>query len=336
MWFQRHGMSMHRQNSDFWNFLISGVGEAPVASFLILISLFAVVIGPLNYAILRRGGRQFLMLITVPSGAALVTAFLVVYATFGDGFGVKVRTRSVIHIDQRSGQSTSWSRQNYYASMAPSRGLSFPSDSAVYKIEYSPKRNSKPPFRRTDWSSGDQRLRGGYMTSRDWCQLLVIRNRQTTAGLAITPDGANPPTVLNQLGTKVLTLVLVDGLGNIYTGENIGVNEPGELQAITPADVKKMLVDISTSNIMGVNRSALRRAESMARHQYYYYSQEIDSAAPAVRAGNSLLERAIVNSLESFSPIPKTYLALVEDSTEVPLGTKAKRYESFELVIGRW
>ena len=40
-WFKRNGFSLHRTNDDYWKLLIPGVGEAPVYSFLFLVSLFA-------------------------------------------------------------------------------------------------------------------------------------------------------------------------------------------------------------------------------------------------------------------------------------------------------
>src|SRR4029453_4712783 len=33
-WYQRAGFSMHRDNDDYWKFLVPGVGRAPVVSFL--------------------------------------------------------------------------------------------------------------------------------------------------------------------------------------------------------------------------------------------------------------------------------------------------------------
>ena len=69
-WFRREGFSLHRANDDYWKCLIPGVGEAPVVSFLLLVSLFAVVIGPVNYVLLGRSRRLYLLLLTVPAGAA--------------------------------------------------------------------------------------------------------------------------------------------------------------------------------------------------------------------------------------------------------------------------
>ena len=43
-----------RENNGYWNWMVRGVGAAPVGTFLLLITLFVVVIGPVNYLLLRR------------------------------------------------------------------------------------------------------------------------------------------------------------------------------------------------------------------------------------------------------------------------------------------
>ena len=104
--------------------LIPGVGSAPVNSFLVLISLFVVAIGPVNYFLLQRQRKLYLLLITVPLGAGVVTSALFIYALVSDGLGVRARARSLTRIDQTSGRTVSWSRQSYYAGLAPSAGMS--------------------------------------------------------------------------------------------------------------------------------------------------------------------------------------------------------------------
>ena len=94
-WYRRHGLSQVRMNDGFWDFLIPGVGAAPVKAFLCIISAFVLAIGPLNYWLLRKWNRLYLLLITVPAGAAVVTGSLFLYAVLSDGFGTRVRLRSL-------------------------------------------------------------------------------------------------------------------------------------------------------------------------------------------------------------------------------------------------
>ncbi len=90
-WCNRYGLSLDRENADFWNFLIPGVGLAPVGKFQVLITLFMLAIGPVNYLLLRRWGKLNLMSLTVPAGATVVTLGLVGFAVFADGLGVRLR-----------------------------------------------------------------------------------------------------------------------------------------------------------------------------------------------------------------------------------------------------
>ena len=78
------------------------------------------------------------MLVTVPLGAGFVTLALFLYALIADGLDVRVRVRGVVEMDQKNGRMVSWSRQSYYAGLAPSQGLRFPANAAVYPIYASP------------------------------------------------------------------------------------------------------------------------------------------------------------------------------------------------------
>jgi hypothetical protein len=212
MWYRRHGMSMHRTNDDFWNFLIPGVGVAPVVSFLLLITLFAAIIGPVNYIFLGRWQRLYLLLITVPLGAAIVTGSLFLYALATDGLGVRARIRSFTELDARTGHAVSWSRQSYYASIAPSKGLTFPEDAAVYPLVHEPttRTGQRSWNHRLDWNNG-QHLRAGYLPSRSATQFLVVRSAPTQSRLLIQRQADNaPPKVKNELGVDIDYLIVAD------------------------------------------------------------------------------------------------------------------------------
>lgn len=68
LWYQRHGLSQHYDNPEFYRFLIPGVGRPPLNAFRVLITLFVVGIGPVNYFVLRRWRRLHLLIVTVPAG----------------------------------------------------------------------------------------------------------------------------------------------------------------------------------------------------------------------------------------------------------------------------
>jgi len=164
-WSYRHGMTLRGRNDDFWNWHIAGVGAAPVFSFILLATLFAIAIGPLNYLFLGKIQRLSMLLFTVPAGALVVTLALFLYAIATDGLGVRSRVRSFTMLDQRSGQMVSWSRQTYFASIAPSRGLKYPADTLVFPMLIK-QNETGSTYRALDWEPDGQRLKYGFLASR--------------------------------------------------------------------------------------------------------------------------------------------------------------------------
>ncbi len=119
LWQKRHGMSLQSNNDDFWQFLIPGVGAAPVKSFLATIALFVIVIGPVNFFLLKRIKRLYLLPLTVPLAAAVTTVLMIAYALVSDGLSTRMRLRSFTYIDQPGDTTVCWSRQAYYAAQRP-------------------------------------------------------------------------------------------------------------------------------------------------------------------------------------------------------------------------
>ena len=222
-WYQRHGLSQRRENRSFWDFLIPGVGAAPVKAFLLIITAFVITIGPVNYWLLRKWRRLYLLLITVPLGAAIVTGCLLVYALLSDGLATRVRLRSFTEIDPSAGRAVSWARQSYYAGLAPSSGLVFPTQTAVYPIDPLPSGERRRQHRLV-WDD-QQRLVAGYLPSRDTNQFLVIHAGPTRLGLQIQRDPQGQQvTVRNQLQVEIRELVVYDA-GQAYWGERLGAGQ---------------------------------------------------------------------------------------------------------------
>jgi hypothetical protein len=220
--FKRTGFSQQRTNPDYWKLLIPGVGEAPVISYLLFVSLFAVVIGPINYLLLDRARRLYLLLVTVPAGAVLVTASLFAFAVVSDGLTMRLRVRSFADLDQQTGRAAVWSRQSYYAAIAPSRGLRFPEDTTVFPIVYEPGDSHHDKSTSLVWD-GEQQLRGGYLSSRTASQFMVCRATNTKEKLVVREgaDSSRPLTVENHLATNIKYLLLRDRRGDYFFAKSI-------------------------------------------------------------------------------------------------------------------
>jgi hypothetical protein len=346
MWYRRHGMSLIRSNADFWNWVVPGIGLTPVGAFLIVIALFVVFIGPVNYFLLRRWRRLYLLLVTVPAGAALVTGALFAYALICDGLAVRVRVRGLMEIDQRSGRTVSWSRQSYYAGLTPADGLRFPADAAVFPIELTPtERANRARGYRVDWD-GEQHLAAGFISSRSISQLLVIDVAAIPGRLQLVEGDTTPPslTVTNQLPAALDELAVWDSAGRCFWTETLS---PGQSAAMTSAALTDIASRLSRTLAQqqpafppGYDSQAYTNAWSYPGSIYYGGYGGRDGNLPPPVFATGILERGVAqaaNPAGVAQPEPRTYVAVTHASPGVPLGCSAPREEaSFYVIVGKW
>jgi hypothetical protein len=336
LWPVRHGLSLQGANHDFWEFLVPGTGKAPVWPFCVLITLFAILIGPVNYFVLQRQKRLYLMLITIPLGAALVTFGLFAYAVVTDGLSTRLRTRSYTHLDQRTGRAVNWSRQSYYASVAPAGGLSFPEDAAVYPFEQYPVNSDYDRWERQRvyaWDDG-QHFQSGYMSSRVTSQFLVVHSRPSTASIVFSQTHG-PKQATNKLGAKVEYLLVRDQDGNYFFAENAA---DGATFALTPTDFAKQKNALIRR--MLTNRPELppgfdpNQLSGLWRRYgpYAYRNNAGDSETGLLERGLERILNAQKDTMHAGS-----YIAIVDKSPEVPIGIEGARQEaSFHVVEGNF
>ncbi len=218
-WSSRNGVTFDGANPDFWTLTIPGVGLPPIGTFQILITLFVIAIGPVNYAMLRRRNRLNMMIVTVPLSALAISATLIVYALVADGLSTRMRTRSFTMIDQRRGEASCWARLSYYAGRSHSAGLTFDSNTAVYPMEPDNTGLSQQPTREVVWTD-EQRLPRGWLPARTASQLVTVRHRTSGARIDVTEAVGQPsPQAVNRLGCRIERLWLVDNGGQWFRAQ---------------------------------------------------------------------------------------------------------------------
>jgi hypothetical protein len=363
-WSARHGMALNLEElngnkSDFWEFLIPGVGLTPVLQFQILISLFVILIGPVNYLLLKRWRRLGLLLITVPASAILVTLVLFGYAFIHDGLGVRVRARSFTQLDLRRGEAVCWTRLSFYAGLSPSRGLTFPGDVAVYPYAQEP-----PPYRRGEgrakelrWQESEppskdglpeQHFSSDWLPSRTPTQFITVRARKTRARLSITQSApGTAPAIENRLGTQILGIAVSDAAGNHFAATNrIAPDARETLAPMAAADALKPIQKTLADNDLQVPVAAQATLVQQSSGYYSppYYSRmtvtQVGSASSQFFTGppsqrESVLERSLHDWSQSLGP--RSYVAIVEKSPEVILGIDSAHEEAgLHVVAGEW
>ncbi len=345
MWYQRHGMSHSRNNPGFWNFLVPGVGRPPVTAFLAVISLFVILIGPINYLLLVRTGRLYLLLVTVPLGAGIVTLSLFGFALFTDGIHVRARVRSFTQLNQQQGRAVSWSRQTYYAALRPSGGLTFPPTAAVYPLEQKPTRSYLQRSLKTVHWEDDQYLTRGYIAPRLPAQFMVINSDKTPAKLLVSAgkDGS-PPGVENQLGATIVHLLMRQADGRYFWAENIEPGAASQTAAMELKPAREKLLAIYRAHPLALPENYDAKTLNAAlqysvRNSWYAGRGNSDGWLPAPSPSTSLLEQNMrsVFKAKGHPLAPGEFVAVLKNSPQTPQGVAGARQKlGFHVLKGSW
>jgi len=337
-WNSRVGVDLQNGDHQFLSYMIPGVGLPPVKTFCLLITLFVIVIGPVNYLLLKRRKRLFLLLVTVPVGAGIVTLSLFSYAIIKDGLSVQARVHSFTQLDQRAGLASSWSRQTYFASLPPSQGLVYPESATVHPIfdnDWQTRRAQESTSRTLNWEGGVQRLRRGYLGSRTTTEFLVANSEPLAEiNLIFERQGAGkPPRVINQLGVNIDKLLLVAGDGNTYWVKNM---EPDQAARPEPRERSAAMEIFQTAarENQPVDPGLTDRGNFLLGYRRYRPKPNVTGQG-ILGHGRYRTISAAPDSDEALEP--GEFLAIVDRCPFVPLGVEVSEEEaSFHVIRGRY
>jgi hypothetical protein len=347
-WTSRHGLAPDSANFGFSDMLVPGMGLAPVTEFQILITLFVVAIGPLNYWLLKRWRRLHLMVLTVPLAAALVTFALFAYAIITDGFGTTARVFSYTTIDQKSGDSACWSRISYYAGLAPRGGLTMPDDIAMYPIVPDWSTNTARSFMQSDrdirWQGDEADLTRGWLRSRTPTQYLTVRSRKSPIRLELQPV-RDRLRLKNSLGTPIEFVTVVDKNGKFWSLDNVSENVLEFMKPIARSAAESTFRTLvqkrspqTPVELVGSdpNRSSYQQQRMMVvqgQMRSFNGSENLDGNLASV----AIAQLAGIDGLEGMSLPPGSYVAVTKTGPEVEFGmTGVEEDSSLHVIVGQW
>lgn len=273
-WPKKMGQSARSENVEFLNFLIPGVGSVPVFAFLTLITLFTVIIGPLNYYWLLKRRRLAVMVFTVPLIAGVTCLLLFAYSLVADGFSTRSRVNSFTWIDQQRKSAVSDSRICLYAPFAPSAGLTFSPECAVFSIWPTSSGFENGVL---DWSGNDQRLTAGWFRSQTWTQFQTLEHRDERGRVDFTlPSDPNAATITvsNGLSWDLDYLTIQTSGSNWYAGENVPAGATAQLKRQDASAVTRHFAEVLNKSNWdypkGVNPSTISGSMYGSRPYRYY------------------------------------------------------------------
>lgn len=303
------------------------VGLPPITMFQILITLFVILIGPVNYFYFKKKKRMNWLLITVPVGALAITGLLLAYTLFKDGIGVRTWTQSYTVLDQT--QKLAATRQQFclFAGITPGDGLRYrnqanfqdlvPDDPSNFNYRYRDTRNWDYSWDEPiDGSSGfaEQHLRTGWLPART---LKLYETRefapcQRELNISVSGDTCQ---LVNKLGAKILRGYVIDG----DRGWSFGDLE------------------------MDAKAAATLLNESQRSNLSTSFEQDLLVSPTAFDASNRLALPARDNTIaENFVGIRqlnrRVYIAVVERWPELQSGVANPAVESWgpHIILGVW
>ena len=330
----RLGVAGRTDNEEFLDFLIPGIQSIPVVSFLIFISVFTFVIGPLNYYMLNRRKRLNLLVVTIPGVAAITSVLLFAYSAVAHGFSVKSRVRSLTILDQGSQTAISTARLALYAGFTPSGGLEFSPNTAVTPIW-----PSEQGFEsgRVDWTE-TQALRSGFLRARTRTQFLTTEVRNERGRLTINSGDAGSMRVANGLEWDLAALIVTDKDGNSYFGKDLPAGGSKEVSALTDGDRKSAREMLRRSHPSPPEELAsgdnVTMFDGFSRRRYYYNRETFLVSSGQMERKLAAINLALQNG-NSFEK--RSYIALVKEKMEkspVEFGTETTVVDDFHVIVG--
>lgn len=334
----RLGLSSLSPNPDFWNLLVPNVGLPPVDAFRVLITLFVLLIGPVNYFLLRRLQRLHLLVFIVPAAALVVTLSLLGYAILGDGLGLKIRPRTLTILDPARGAGLCWQRLSFYAGLAPSGGLTFSPETAVFPLVAQPSPYGRGQATRVVVWGEHQNLTRGWLASRTPTQFVTLRVAGTSASLGVVAAGSGVE-LNNRLGTDLLQIVVADDQGRFFHAADLADGKSAAAKEMALGEAMGKLTPIM----------ARARPEAPAEminggwvSQRGYGFSGFDSPWPDPHQETSRLEQTLEQLSDSGKagqlPLgPRSYAAIVRRSPLAEYGYEpVEEAGELHVILGRW
>ncbi|MBI5432805.1 MAG: hypothetical protein HZA52_08250 [Planctomycetes bacterium] len=193
----------------------------PYKLFALLLVLFAIVIGPVNFVLVKRSKRPVLLLVTIPVIALGAALALFGFGIVSQGLGVKVASHTFALLDQREHRSMASEMRMLFAGLAPARGLEPGPGAALMQVaRYTSGGGwTEPAYDGQRYLVAHDPglvLAGGYLPARAAFLHQIVTERAERGRLELAHAGGELAAT-NALGTTVERLLVRDEAGRYWT-----------------------------------------------------------------------------------------------------------------------
>lgn len=322
----RRGVDPMVGDRKFSSWLIPGVAQPPVYTFMGLLTAFVILVGPIAYRRTAKQGRSYLMFAIAPVLALLTTVAMFGYGIVSDGFGTVVRVRQLTWVDGGSKAAGERVRSTYFAGVRPGNGLTFASDAEVVGYREGTGQAweeldelSYALMGRITIREDGQQFDSSFLPSRQQKQFITHRPRQDLGRVRLIPDrkGISSPRVKNEFPFVLRSLVVRDPKGAYWVCEEVSPGESKRCTALTIQDTSKTLGKMYRDH---QPVSAVRQTTSRVnqyRNLIFDVVTEINRNIVAkTNMSNGVFEHWLQSHLQTAGEIPISHFVGVSDVTE--------------------
>ncbi|MFW5870997.1 MAG: hypothetical protein ACOCVH_00765 [Verrucomicrobiota bacterium] len=205
--------------------------NVPVRGYFFIMLGFAIVIGPVNYALLAWRKRKIWLLWTVPALSLFACAAVYLYALLEEGITPRVRQGSLTLLDQSNQHAATMGQFACYCPLTPAEGLHFSHTTEVTPLVERDRYRGGGTVRSVDWSR-DQHLKRGWVAARVPAHFVIRKAGPRRERLVVNDETDKGLSALNGLGSPIEKMWISNKDGRIYSAEQV---EPGAGFVAAPA-----------------------------------------------------------------------------------------------------
>jgi hypothetical protein len=199
---------------------------------MVVVYLFAFLIGPVNVFVLHRLGKKILVFLTVPLASGLCCLFIYAYYLVFESSLLMVKKQSLTILDETFNRAVTLANYSLYSSSSYPEGLHFDRQTEVYPYgQFGSRGRDSGRFINLD---EDMHLASGWIRPKVPCAL-HLRSVQTRRERISVSMQNGVMQVLNGLGSDIESVRVATRDGMVFSGTAIAAGKQAVLQ---PTSVK--------------------------------------------------------------------------------------------------
>jgi len=340
----RRGVDPLAGDPRFRQWTVPGVLQPPVYTFMGLLTVFVVLVGPVAYRQTSKHNRTHLMFVIAPAIALVTTLAMFAYGIIADGFGTQARIRQLTWIDGRSGDAGERILSTYFAGIRPASGLQFAGNAEVMRraeadgIDWFQRHELPPAYLGTVTVRSDgQIFSSDLLPSRDQRQFVVHAPRTNVGSLELGVQEASgqPPSLISTLSVPLRNIVVRDTDQQYWQVESIAAGGKRRCRPLTTAAASAQLSELYNAH-RPLTETSITKSNRRRRRMNFEPLKAIgnrNSLSPFYREG--LFEFWLQQHLQLNGELPAGHFVALSSVSEDAVAVEdAELVDSVRYVFG--